>query len=352
MIEGLENLLEGSSQPGLTELRTALQELIGGPEVRGRLIEQHPLKPRVYRLRLEFDDHIRSLVIKRHDPDIAWRNRLVAERWMPAIGLGQSGPALLGAAAERGGCCVWHLYEDLGDWALDNQHPDPEQVMVAVELVAQIHGRFAGHALLGECRLWGGDLGIHFYAANVRDAIYGLEALRSPAVTLSPEHAALRNRLLDRMHCLLDEQTHRAQSLAECGGPETLVHGDLWTTNTLVIPTQHGFQARLIDWDRAGVGPVSYDLSTFLLRFPIHHRLWILNAYREFMEYDGWRLPSTPDLNLLFDTAECARFANRAIWPAMALLTDGADWGFDELAEVEQWFETLEPVLPLNNVTA
>ncbi len=195
MIEGLENLLEGSSQPGLTELRTALQELSGGPEVRGRLIEQHPLKPRVYRLRLEIDDHIRSLVIKRHDPDIAWRNRLVAERWMPAIGLGQSGPALLGAAAERSGCCVWHLYEDLGDWALDNHHPDPERVKVAVELVAQIHGRFAGHALLGECRLWGGDLGIHFYAANVRDAIHGLEALRSPAVTLSPEHAALRNRL-------------------------------------------------------------------------------------------------------------------------------------------------------------
>jgi hypothetical protein len=62
----------------------------------------------------------------------------------------------------------------------------------------------------------------------------------------------------------------------------------------------------------------------------------------------GWRLPSARDLNLLFDTAECARFANRAIWPAIALLRERAEWGFEELAEVERWFEMLEPVLPLS----
>jgi hypothetical protein len=30
----------------------------------------------------------------------------------------------------------------------------------------------------------------------------------------------------------------------------------------------------------------------------------------------------------------------------MAIAQDQAEWGFDELAEVDEWFEELEPVLP------
>jgi len=350
MVEGLDGLLEGNGQPGLTELRNLLQELLGAREAVGRLIDQHGLQsrvPRVYRLRFEINGRVRSLVVKRLDPGIARRNQLVTERWLPAVGLSQGGPPLLGSAAERGGQCVWHIYDDLGDQTLDTGDPDPKRVEAAVDLIAQIHVRFAGHPLLPECRLYGGDLGIYFYTSNVRDAIRGLESLRPPAVELSSERLALRDRLLARMYKLLDEQPYRARALAELGGPETLLHGDLWTTNTFVLPTAHGLQARLIDWDRAGVGPASYDLSTFLLRFPIHHRQWILDLYRESAGGLGWRLPATRDLNLLFETAECARFANRAIWPAIALLTDRTEWGFDELAAVEQWFEALEPVLPV-----
>ena len=134
--------------------------------------------------------------------------------------------------------------------------------------------------------------------------------------------------------------------MAELGGPETLLHGDLWTTNIFVLPTTNGLRTLLIDWDRAGVGPVSYDLSTFLLRFPTHQRLWILGLYRESIAHAGWHLPSARELNLLFETAECARYANRVIWPAIALLRERAEWGCDELAAVEQWFERLESVLP------
>jgi len=60
----------------------------------------------------------------------------------------------------------------------------------------------------------------------------------------------------------------------------------------------------------------------------------------------GWHLPPAQELNLLFETAEYARFANRIIWPAIALLQDRASWGWDVLAEVDRWFEHLEPVLP------
>ena len=113
-----------------------------------------------------------------------------------------------------------------------------------------------------------------------------------------------------------------------------------------MLPGANGPQARLIDWDHAAVGPISYDLSTFLLRFPRERRPWILDLYRQSVARAGWRLPTAEDLNLLFETAELARFANRVIWPALAIANDGAEWGFDELSEVERWFEDLEPVLP------
>jgi len=352
MIEGLDGLLEGSGQPGLPELRTSLCKLFGGPDVAGRVIDEQPLKSRVYRLRFDAGGQLRSLVVKRLDPEVAQRNQFVTKRWLPAICLSESSPALLGVAANQSGQCVWHIFEDLGDRTLDASDPDPKYVEAAVELIAQLHTRFVGHPLLPECRRYGGDLGIYYFTSNVRDAIRGLESLRPPDVELSSERLALRDRLLERMYKLLDEQPYRAQALSELGGPETLLHGDLWNTNAFVFLTAHGLQARLIDWDHVGVGPVSYDLSTFLLRFPTQQRLWILDLYRESAGPLGRSLPSARDLNLLFDTAECARFANRAVWPAIALSHDRAEWGFDELAAIEQWFELLKPVLPIQNGSA
>jgi hypothetical protein len=346
MIEGLDRLLEDSGQPGLPELRASLQEVLGGPDVRGRVTGQQRLKSNVCRLQIEASGQVSSLVVKRLHPESAQRNQLVMKRWLPAIGLSECSPPLLGVAADRSGRSVWHIYEDLGDKMLATSDPAPEHVEAAINLIAQLHMRFAGHPLLPECRRYGGDLGIHYFTSNIRDAICGLESLRPPAIALSSERLALRDRLLERMSKLLDEQPLRAQALAEFGGPETLLHGDLWTTNIFVLATPSGLQARLIDWDHVGVGPVSYDLSTFLLRFPTHQRLWLLDMYREAAGSLGQDLPAAPDLNLLFETAECARFANRAIWPAIALLQDRAEWGFDELAAIEQWFEMLKPVLP------
>jgi aminoglycoside phosphotransferase (APT) family kinase protein len=134
--------------------------------------------------------------------------------------------------------------------------------------------------------------------------------------------------------------------MTKWGGPETLLHGDLWAINVFVIPTADGLRARLIDWDHAAVGPPTYDLSTFLLRFPSEHRSWVLELYRQAVAEAGWRLPDERDLNSLFETHEYARFANRIIWPAIALVQDRAEWGYDSLAEIEEWFEQLGPVLP------
>src|SRR5262249_4152158 len=151
---------------------------------------------------------------------------------------------------------------------LDESAPDPGRVVAVVDLIARLHACSAGHPLLPECRRHGGDLGSAFYTSSVGDAIRALEGLRAPDVELSPDRQALRDRLLGRLYRLADEAHRRTAALRQLGGPDALLHGDLWPKNALALPDGDHFRARLIDWDRAGVGPVSYDLSTFLGRFP------------------------------------------------------------------------------------
>ena len=117
MIEGLDRVLEGRDQPGLTELKGLLQQLLGGCETEGRLIEEQTLQPgasRVFRLRFEIHGQTRQLIVKRLKPEIGRRSEFVEKRWLPAVGMSDNGPALLGSIVEPGGNCVWHAYDDLG----------------------------------------------------------------------------------------------------------------------------------------------------------------------------------------------------------------------------------------------
>lgn len=309
------------------------------------LVRHEQLQTHVFRLAVRDARRVRSLIFKRLGPERAMRNRLVLERWLPAVGLEAMGPTLLGASAEPDGRFVWHVYADLGNDSLAVENPDPAHVATAVEAIARLHLAFAGHGLLGECRLWGGDLGIHFFTSSVGDAIYALESLRHAGVALGREQRDLRDDLLGRLHCLLEEEADRGREIREWGGPETLLHGDLWRNNVFV---EAGPVARLIDWDHAAVGPVAYDLSTLLSRFPPGARLWILNRYRESVAAAGWELPPTEHLNRLFDTGERARIVNRLIWPAIAVRQGHhSDWGVKKLAEVAGWLEEVRPVLPV-----
>ena len=333
-----------TAEPGAGELCHAFENALlnagaGGP------VDVARLKSRVYRLSARSNGQVRSFVLKRFDPWLGRRNELVVQRWLPAISLGDRCPQLLATVADRRGQWVWHVYEDLGDGAVEPVYPDRQRVAAVVDLIAELHTRAAGHALLPECRHYCGTLGAPFFTANVRDAIAVLAGLAPPRVELTPQQSALRDRLLARLHRLHDELPRRVQMLEALGGPDTLLHGDLWTTNTLVATTADGLRARLIDWDHAAVGPVSYDVSTFLYRFPRCERPWILDLYRRAVARAAWCLPPVRDLNVLFETAEYARYANRVIWPAAAVLQERAAWGWDQLAEVERWFDALEPAL-------
>ncbi|MGH7538873.1 MAG: aminoglycoside phosphotransferase family protein [Gemmatimonadales bacterium] len=343
----VRDALKASQLPAAAELGAAVQELCGGADAAAPIVGLRQLKRGVYRVQIEAGDGVRSLVIKSSDPALGRHNQLVARRWLPAVGLSGACARVLGCAADPRGEGMWLIYEDLGESTLDAAKSDRRRVAAAVELIATLHVRSAGHAVLPECRHHGRDLGAAYIAANVNDAIQGLEMLGRSRVVLSPAHRTIRDGLLARLCALRGELPDRLRMLAVHGGPAVLLHGDLWPTNAFVVDGPDGLVARLVDWDGAGVGPASYDLSTFLLRFPLEERPWILERYRAaVVESAGWRLPSTRDLNVLFETAECARYANHAVWPAVALLVDGAEWAFDALAIVAGWFADLRPVLP------
>ena len=350
VMEDLREVLKSRAHPGLAELRSALGELLGPLLGKNgspaRLTHEQKLGRAVYRLCFEAHGGTFSFVAKCLEPDAAQRNQLVVERWLPAVGLGQAGPHLVAIAAERHARCVWHVYEDLGDWGLDEASLEPVRFTAAVEMLARLHSRFTGHPCLGACRLWGRDLGAHFFTSSVCDAIGSLEGLRPPRVRLSSDRSALRDRLLHRLGKLFAERQERVAVIRELGGPETLVHGDLWPKNTLVIPTGEGLQVRLIDWDQTGVGTIGFDLSTFLSRIPAGQRRWVLDVYAKAPERPEWVQPSTAGLNFLFETEECARLAHCVIWQAIAAWESGVDWAFENLAEIDEWFEALAPLLP------
>jgi hypothetical protein len=349
VIEGLRASIEAWAADGAPELCAALERLFGGSGVRGRVVAAGRVRrDRVMRIGVEIDGRVQSLIVKRFSPDRARRERDAIERWLPALGLEAKGPPLLATVGDPSGRFIWFAYEDLGDCTLAERRADPRTTEAAVGLVAELHARFAEHPLLAEVRSLGGELGISFYAASARDAARALRALIA-GPSLTPPQRALCARLRDRIDAMRADQAERAELLARCGGPETLLHGDLWTINLLVRSAAGGIDARLIDWDHAGVGPVGYDLSAFLMGFPPGARVPLLSRYQRHYETRSKTTPHWPsyaEWNALFDTAERARLANAVLWRTLGALDGHVAWALDELAWYDEAFTALGPVLP------
>src|SRR5256885_4466186 len=212
MAETLENLLAGTGEPGLDELRETLRDLVGPAAL---VLAQGAVKTRVFRVALRTAAGECRLVVKRLEPAIARRNALVAEEWLPAAGLDAAGPPLAAVAAERAGRWVWHVYDDLGHADLAGARGASARVGAAVDLIADLHARFADHHLLPDIRREGGDLGVHFFESSVRDFAAALERLHRAGPPT--EQAELCERLIARMDALLGELPARAEALTVCG---------------------------------------------------------------------------------------------------------------------------------------
>jgi thiamine kinase-like enzyme len=340
MADGLEAIAGEASGNSAAELRRRLGHLSGAVVTVSQNVECVSLADDVHRLSLEADGRARSFVIKKLESSRALRNELAAKKWLPAVGLADHGPPLLEAFAADARH-VWHIYEDMGDAELDENAAEPGELEEAMRLIAKLHRSFTTQPLLAECRLHGMDLSAHLFRTSVADSIRALESLDPTTPTMKKDGRALRDRLLQRLESLQRQQAMRTAQLIEYGGPETLLQGDLWPKNMLVTCTQQRLQVQLIDWDRAGVGPPAYDLSTFLGRLPRKERGWLLDIYRNEIE-QVWKLPDTTVLNGIFDTCQHARLANQAIWPALELLSTDAQWALDALRRIESWFDLVE----------
>jgi hypothetical protein len=325
------------------QLERCLEELFGSEAV--QVVSQQRLKDDVLRLRVDAEGVERSLVVKWSDPVIAHRAALVARRWLPEAGLEDLRAPLLAVAAEPTGKGAWLVYDDVPGTPLATREPVARQLVSVIEAIARLHTAFAEHRLLPECRLWGGDRSIHFYSTNVRDAIAVLRSLDLDA--LGADAVRARDALLHRMDELRRQESERAQVLAAAGGPETLLHGDLWPTNTIVISHGEFVEVRLIDWDEAAVGPAGFDVSTFLLRFDPADRAWIVDSYRRAVDrLAAWDLPAKEDLNSIFETAAYARLASLLVWSVATADRGQPDALRERLIDLVGWFDAVAPVLP------
>lgn len=348
-------------------LEARIEHMLTASGAKPELIEHRSIKKRhVHRQVWRVGTAQHRFVLKCFEPRRSGVERRALERWLPTLGMADAAPALLAVVAVSDAQSVWHVYEDLGDWTLDADDrserlprdrgfltamatpPDWARLEAVLVRLAQLHEASAGHALLGECRYWSGDLGGHYLASSVRDAIAALEALKP----LSPTQQRTHDQLLAALSRLDDEAKHRCAELESYGGPDCLLHGDFGVRNAMVVPYQGGWSARIIDWDHAGIGPASYDLSTLLLQIPHEQRARALGAYCSFRRNPerGW--PTTEIWNGLFDTAERSRFANMVIWPALWATDGELDSAFETLSAIASWFEALQPVLqpPLQEV--
>jgi hypothetical protein len=344
MIEGLNRIFEGTDRPGRDALSALIERVLGGSRLRGRVTAEEQVgRTCVWRLGLEVEGAPRALIIKFLTLNRSLREQRIVSCWLPAIGMGRHGPPVLGTTGVASGAGVWHVYEDLGDCGLERKLVDPVALRSGIEVVARLHGGFANHPLLGDCQATGGSLGRDFFLSSVRNALRALGGLRPPRAALPQEHRATRDRLRERLMRLLDEAPRRLEALEELDGRDTLLHGDLWPSNLLVV--EKG-EVRLIDWDHAGVGPATYDLSNMLMRLPVDLRLGALADYREAGGVAGRGNPGRDDLNYLFETAEYTRLANCVIWPALEFWERRGPWALERLAAIDGWFEQLEPALP------
>jgi thiamine kinase-like enzyme len=340
--EAVGRPLEAWQEPGAAEVSEVVAGILDDPSHPEASINVERLKRAVYRLQVGSESG-RTLILKRHKPAIAQTDRFLLERWLPVIGFADRCPRLVAAAANREGTWVWHIYEDLGTENLAVQR-DSSRLAAAVDCIADLHVRAAGHAMLPEIRWRARDHGTHFFVESLRDAISALDRAPTEDPRAPTDFSPVRTRLRNRLSRLLADAPRQIR-IGEAL-PETLLHGDLWPKNVFVTIAAGGARAQLIDWDHVGTGPFTYDLSTFLYQCSRDERPWILRRYREAVEHAGWRLPDDAQLNAIFYTAECARYAHCILWAAMALVNDGAEWGMRDLVDYDRWFETLRPPLP------
>jgi hypothetical protein len=277
-----------------------------------------------------------SVVAKRLDPSDAHRCRLLAHDWLPAVGLADACPPLL--AVIGGPEQTWTVHTWLDG---DPLHPYSDRVGEWVDLVATIHTRFAGHPIITEVRHHCRHLGADNLVGLLRDALRALMAVQRHPEQQVSDLVPVVSGLVERVRAAEQQTDHMRTLLHRIGGPDTLLHADLWPQNA--VATADGL--RLVDWDRMAIGPAIYDLSTLLLQLPPDRRQAAVDHYLNRVVAAGWPHLTTDEIVQLSTMVERARLSTLISWRVLDLqrLPGEAAWAGEQLRAIGQWWDGIDP---------
>lgn len=319
-----------------------LQRLFGGAPsdlsgTRGRavdgtrVVEVEPLSPRAFRVELD-GRRAESVIAKALGDDEATTVESVLSGWLPELGLGDLAPRLY--ATVEGQDTKLQFFEVLDGTPL-SARVDRSGVQAAATALARLHTTAAASA---RTRRWAGPVADRGdgYVARWLDA--------AAAAAQACGHAALQDVLADRYA----EVASEGGALDRAGGPVTLLHGDPWPQN-IVVTAGPSCKARLVDWDRAGVGRAAYDITTLLLRLPSDARGWAYEAYRS--EVVDAEVPSPKTLGVLARHFEVGRLSELTWWALQPAGAVDAGPNGELVEELVSWLAAppdlqVEAVLP------
>jgi Phosphotransferase enzyme family len=220
-------------------------------------------------------------------PELVYEPRREVETYRRILAPAGIGPRCLAAVVEGGGSRCWLLIERVPGVELW-QVGELEVWEQVARWLGGLHARFAGRA--GELRSANPHLLEHtagsFRAWGAR-AIAALEAsrdARGPALASA-----------------LERYGEVADALAAV--PRTLVHGELYPSNVLVVRAQRPLGVYPVDWEMAAVGPGPLDLAALSGGWSPDERRSIALGYLDGLGAAAW--PGADQDRFMAELARC-----------------------------------------------
>lgn len=166
----------------------------------------------------------------------------------------------------------------------------------------------------------------------VRELLSNVFSPGEPVRVLKVESPNLRVHRIDaliggRRRCAFVKRSHY--------GPMSLLHGDLYASN-IVIDVQRSAgeagRARIVDWDRAGAGPIAFDLAFLIGDIAPLWRRDSLRAYARRMQRHLSPWPSEEAWQQRFHRIALGRMVR-----AVSTCLDPEDQGQQDYAMEARW---------------
>jgi Phosphotransferase enzyme family len=229
---------------------------------------------------------------RRSKPGFLHEPRRAVETYRHILGPAGIGPRCYAAIADAWNARYWLLLEKVPGlelWQVDVAGAELEVWEAVATWLGGFHGHFAGEIaelraknpyLLDFGRTW-----FDLWRWRAQTALSGAHDLRAPALI----------GVLSRYDNVVD-------NLAAL--PSTLVHGEFYPSNVLVVRSDGDLRVCPVDWEMAGTGPGLLDLAALTEGFGRRERERLFSAYRSAMLEAGVDLPSHEEMRPSLDRCQ------------------------------------------------